>query len=203
MALYSRFFDTLVPVSSTEAAELTKILENTFRAVNIGLVNEVALIADRLGVDVWEVIDAAATKPFGFMKFTPGPRSGRTLHSGGSPLSVLENADAELQDPVHRRGLGNQLGHARIRGREGLGGAEPGREAGERGSKSWCWVSPTNRISTMCGSPRLLMSSAFWKGMGQRWSTTIHTFPAWKRTDRVWEGLELSRTNSSPPLMWR
>ncbi|MFH1762578.1 MAG: nucleotide sugar dehydrogenase [Gemmatimonadota bacterium] len=75
-ALYSRFFDALVPVSSTEAAELTKILENTFRAVNIGLVNEVALIADRLGVDVWEVIDAAATKPFGFMKFTPGPGLG-------------------------------------------------------------------------------------------------------------------------------
>jgi UDP-N-acetyl-D-glucosamine dehydrogenase len=76
VALYSRFFDTLVPVSSAEAAELTKILENTFRAVNIGLVNEVALIADRLGVDVWEVIDAAATKPFGFMKFTPGPGLG-------------------------------------------------------------------------------------------------------------------------------
>jgi UDP-N-acetyl-D-glucosamine dehydrogenase len=76
VAFYSRFIDTLVPVSSSEAAELTKILENTFRAVNIGLVNEVALIADRLGVDVWEVIDAAATKPFGFMKFTPGPGLG-------------------------------------------------------------------------------------------------------------------------------
>ncbi len=76
LALYSRFFDALVPVTSTEAAELTKILENTFRAVNIGLVNEVALIADRLKVDVWEVIDAAATKPFGFMKFTPGPGLG-------------------------------------------------------------------------------------------------------------------------------
>ena len=76
LALYSRFFEVLVPVSSTEAAELTKILENTFRAVNIGLVNELALIADRLGVDVWEVIDAAATKPFGFMKFTPGPGLG-------------------------------------------------------------------------------------------------------------------------------
>jgi len=73
---YSRFLDELVPVSSTEAAELTKILENTFRAVNIGLVNETALISERLGVDVWEVIDAAATKPFGFMKFTPGPGLG-------------------------------------------------------------------------------------------------------------------------------
>ncbi|MEX2526846.1 MAG: nucleotide sugar dehydrogenase [Gemmatimonadota bacterium] len=76
VALYQRFIDTVVPVSSTDAAELTKILENTFRAVNIGLVNEVALIADRLGVDVWEVIEAAATKPFGFMKFTPGPGLG-------------------------------------------------------------------------------------------------------------------------------
>jgi len=73
---YLRFLDTVVPVSSAEVAELTKILENTFRAVNIGLVNETALISDRLGVDVWEVIDAAATKPFGFMKFTPGPGLG-------------------------------------------------------------------------------------------------------------------------------
>jgi len=76
LALYERFIDTMVPVSSAEAAELTKILENTFRAVNIALANETAIIADRLGVDVWEVIDAAATKPFGFMKFTPGPGLG-------------------------------------------------------------------------------------------------------------------------------
>ncbi len=75
-AFYARFLDTIVPVSSTEAAEMTKILENTFRAVNIGLVNETALIADRLGVDIWEVIDAASTKPFGFMRFTPGPGLG-------------------------------------------------------------------------------------------------------------------------------
>jgi len=73
---YARFIETMVPVSSTEAAELTKLLENTFRAVNIGLVNELAMIADKLSVDVWEVINAAATKPFGFMKFTPGPGLG-------------------------------------------------------------------------------------------------------------------------------
>jgi len=65
-----------VPVSSTEAAEMAKLLENTFRMVNITLVNELAIMCDRLGVDVWEVIDAAATKPFGFMKFTPGPGIG-------------------------------------------------------------------------------------------------------------------------------
>ena len=76
LAVYERFIDTMVAVSSSEAAEMVKILENTFRAVNIALVNEVALIADRLDVDVWEVIEAAATKPFGFMKFTPGPGLG-------------------------------------------------------------------------------------------------------------------------------
>jgi len=76
MALYRPAIDTLVPVSTTEAAELVKLLENTFRSVNIGLVNEMAIVCDKLGVDVWEVIDAAATKPFGFMKFLPGPGLG-------------------------------------------------------------------------------------------------------------------------------
>jgi UDP-N-acetyl-D-glucosamine dehydrogenase len=76
VALYRPAIDTLVPVSTTEAAELVKLLENTFRSVNIGLVNEMAIVCDKLGVDVWEVIDAAATKPFGFMKFLPGPGLG-------------------------------------------------------------------------------------------------------------------------------
>ena len=76
LALYSACIDTLVPVSSPEAAELTKLLENTFRSVNIGLANEMAIMCDKLGVDVWEVIEAAATKPFGYMKFTPGPGIG-------------------------------------------------------------------------------------------------------------------------------
>jgi len=74
--LYESSIEQVVPVSSPEAAEMVKLLENTFRAVNIGLVNEVAIICDRLGVDVFEVINAAATKPFGFMKFTPGPGIG-------------------------------------------------------------------------------------------------------------------------------
>jgi UDP-N-acetyl-D-glucosamine dehydrogenase len=75
-ALYESAIDRVVPVSSTEAAEMVKLLENTFRAVNIGLVNEVLLMCDKLGLDAWEVIEAAATKPFGFMKFTPGPGLG-------------------------------------------------------------------------------------------------------------------------------
>jgi UDP-N-acetyl-D-glucosamine dehydrogenase len=76
MAVYQPAIERLVPVSSPEAAELVKILENTFRSVNIGLVNEMAIVCDKLGVNVWEVIEAAATKPFGFMKFTPGPGVG-------------------------------------------------------------------------------------------------------------------------------
>ncbi len=76
VALYEPAIEHIVSVTSTEAAELVKILENTFRSVNIGLVNEMAIVCDKLGVDVWEVIDAAATKPFGFMKFTPGPGVG-------------------------------------------------------------------------------------------------------------------------------
>jgi UDP-N-acetyl-D-glucosamine dehydrogenase len=76
MAVYQPAIERLVPMSSCEAAELVKILENTFRSVNIGLVNEMAIVCDKLGVDVWEVIEAAATKPFGFMKFMPGPGVG-------------------------------------------------------------------------------------------------------------------------------
>ena len=73
---YSQALQVVVPVSSAEVAEMAKLLENTFRMINIGMVNEMALMCDRLGVDVWEVIEAAATKPFGFMKFTPGPGLG-------------------------------------------------------------------------------------------------------------------------------
>lgn len=73
---YAGAIETIVPVSSPEAAEMAKLLENTFRMINIGMVNELAIMCERLGVDVWEVINAAASKPFGFMKFTPGPGLG-------------------------------------------------------------------------------------------------------------------------------
>jgi len=76
VALYSTAIDTVHPVSSPEAAELTKLLENIFRSVNIALVNELAQLCDRMNIDVWEVIEAAATKPFGFMSFKPGPGLG-------------------------------------------------------------------------------------------------------------------------------
>ncbi|MEM1056859.1 MAG: nucleotide sugar dehydrogenase [Bacteroidota bacterium] len=75
-AIYGAAVETVVPVSSPEAAEMAKVFENTFRAVNIGLANELLLMCDALGIDAWEVIDAASSKPFGFMRFTPGPGLG-------------------------------------------------------------------------------------------------------------------------------
>jgi UDP-N-acetyl-D-glucosamine dehydrogenase len=74
--VYGRICERVVPVKSPETAELTKLLENIFRSVNIALVNELAMLADRMGIDIWEVVDAASTKPFGFMRFEPGPGMG-------------------------------------------------------------------------------------------------------------------------------
>jgi UDP-N-acetyl-D-glucosamine dehydrogenase len=74
--LYERVCDEVLLLSSPEAAELSKLLENIFRSVNIALVNELAVLCDRMGIDIWEVVDAAATKPFGFMRFEPGPGMG-------------------------------------------------------------------------------------------------------------------------------
>ena len=76
VAFYERFLDTVVPVSSTRTAEMTKLLENIFRCVNIALMNELLLVSERMGINIWEVVDAAKTKPFGFMPFYPGPGLG-------------------------------------------------------------------------------------------------------------------------------
>ncbi len=85
-------------VSTPEAAELTKLLENIFRSVNIALVNELAQLCDRMGIDVWEVVDAAATKPFGFMSFRPGPGPRRPLHPDRPLLPHVEGARVRLLD---------------------------------------------------------------------------------------------------------
>jgi len=106
-AWYSMALETVVPVSTSEVAEMTKLLENTFRMVNISMVNELAQMCDRLGIDVWEVVDAAATKPFGFMKFTPGPGIGRALYPRGSAVPLLEDEDYQLHCALHRVSLGN------------------------------------------------------------------------------------------------
>jgi UDP-N-acetyl-D-glucosamine dehydrogenase len=115
LALYSTIFDTMVPVESAEAAELVKVYENTFRMINIALANELAQACEKLGIDVWGVIDAAATKPFGFMKFTPGPGLGghcipldphylawkmRTLSYNTRMIELASEINTEMPDYV-------------------------------------------------------------------------------------------------------
>jgi UDP-N-acetyl-D-glucosamine dehydrogenase len=132
-ALYAQCIDTVVPVGSPEAAELVKLLENTFRSVNIGLVNEMAIVCDRLGVNVWEVIDAAATKPFGFMRFTPGPGIGghcipldphylawkmRTLNYRTRFIDVASEINSQMPDFVVEK-----VAHALNDGRKAVKGS--------------------------------------------------------------------------------
>jgi UDP-N-acetyl-D-glucosamine dehydrogenase len=117
-AFYARIFDTIVPVESAEAAELVKVYENTFRMINIALVNELAQVCEKLGVDVWNVLDAAATKPFGFMKFVPGPGLGghcipldphylawkmRTLQFRTRMIELASEINAEMPHYVVRK----------------------------------------------------------------------------------------------------
>ncbi|MEO8636449.1 MAG: nucleotide sugar dehydrogenase [Gemmatimonadales bacterium] len=118
LALYGKVFDTMVPVQSPEAAELVKVYENTFRMINIALANELAQACDKLGLDVWGVIEAAATKPFGFMKFTPGPGLGghcipldphylswkmRTLQFKTRMIELASEINAEMPTYVVRK----------------------------------------------------------------------------------------------------
>ena len=118
VALYSQIVDRVIPVSSVEAAELTKLLENTFRIVNIGLVNEMAIMCDRLGINVWEVVEAAASKPYGFISFSPGPGLGghcipvdphylswklRTLNYRARFIELAGEINAEMPEYVVRK----------------------------------------------------------------------------------------------------
>jgi UDP-N-acetyl-D-glucosamine dehydrogenase len=127
VALYSTVVAHPVPVSSPAAAEMVKLLENTFRAVNIGLVNEVALMCDRLGLDVWEVVEAAATKPYGFMPFFPGPGLGghcipidphylswklRTLNYTARFIELADDVNRHMPDYVVAR-VGEALNSVR------------------------------------------------------------------------------------------
>ena len=99
--LYSQAIATVVPVSSCRIAEAAKLLENIFRSVNIALVNELKVVYASMGIDIWEVIAAAKTKPFGFMAFYPGPRSWRTLHPHRPVLPDLEGAGVRAQHAFH------------------------------------------------------------------------------------------------------
>lgn len=102
VALYQGTIDTIVPVSSTKVAEMTKLLENIHRSVNIGLMNEMKVLADRMGLDIFEVVDAAATKPFGFVPYYPGPGIGGALYSYRSFLPNLESSGVWLAYTFYR-----------------------------------------------------------------------------------------------------
>ncbi len=121
-ALYAEICDEVVVLSSPEAAELAKLLENIFRSVNIALVNELAQLCDRLEIDVWEVIDAASTKPFGFMRFDPGPGDGRPLPARRPLLPRLQGARARLLPRVHRARRQGQPGASRASAWSGSSG---------------------------------------------------------------------------------
>ena len=118
---------TVIELSSPDAAELAKLLENVFRNVNIALVNQLALLCERMGLDVWEVIDAAATKPFGFMRFTPGPGRRRPLHPGRSVLPLVAGPRVRLRRPLRRAGRRHQPRDAAPRRRPRRGGAQRSR----------------------------------------------------------------------------
>ena len=112
-ALYEQLVVRTVPVSSAATAEAVKLTENIFRAVNIALVNELKVVYAAMGIDIWEVIDAAKTKPFGFMPFYPGPGPRRPLHPDRPVLPDLEGPRIRHRDPLHRARRRDQ--HARCR----------------------------------------------------------------------------------------
>ena len=112
-ALYSAVTQRVVPVSSTRAAEAVKLTENIFRAVNIAMVNEMKVVYAAMGIDIWEVVDAAKTKPFGYMPFYPGPGAGRPLYPDRPVLPDLEGPRVRNSDALHRAGGRDQHGPCR------------------------------------------------------------------------------------------
>ena len=195
--------ETIIPVSSTRVAEMVKLLENTFRAVNIGLVNELALMCDRMAIDVWEVVDAAKTKPFGFMAFYPGPGLGRALHPDRSVLPLVEGQAERLRSAVHRAGGAHQRRDAALRRRQGrrsaqhqaqgdqrLEGAHRRRRvqarhrrhariAGARrhGPAPRAWGAGVLRRSARAGGARSRVVGAIRHQGGQRWPRIVQPVP--------------------------
>ena len=145
---------TVVPVSSNATAEAVKLTENIFRAVNIALVNELKIVYDAMGIDVWEVIDAAKTKPFGYMPFYPGPGPRRPLHPDRSLLSHLEIARIRAADALHRARRRDQFAMPRyVVGKLAEALDIRAGKASSR-SASWCSALPTRRTSPTSAKAR-------------------------------------------------
>ena len=128
VALYASAIDTVIPVSSARVAESSKLLENIFRSVNIALVNELKMTFDRMGIDIWEVIEAAKTKPFGFKPFYPGPGLGGHCIPLDPFYLSWKAAEYRHLGPLHRAGRRDQHAHAALRRREDGGRPERGRQ---------------------------------------------------------------------------
>ena len=140
LALYQTVVEKVVPVSSTQAAELTKLLENIFRCVNIALVNEMAMLCDRMKIDIWEVIDAASTKPYGFTRFLPGPGLGGHCIPDRPVLPELESARIQFPNELHRAGRRSQSRDAALRRRKNHARFERPLQSGARQQNRACWA---------------------------------------------------------------
>ena len=164
---YSQALERVVPVSSTQVAEMVKLLENTFRMINIGLVNEMALMCDRMGINVWEVIDAAATKPFGFMPFYPGPGlGGHCIPIDPFYLSwKTKQAGIEARFIELAGYINGQMPHFVV---DKVQNALNDPASRSRARACTCWAWPTSATSTICASRRRSTSSCFCKSAARR-----------------------------------
>ena len=171
-SLYSQALQKVVPVSSTSVAEMVKLLENTFRMINIGLVNEMALMCDRMGINVWEVIDAAATKPFGFMPFYPGPGLGG--HCIPIDPSICPGKPSK---PASRRASSISPATSTARCRTSWWTKFKTRStitpSLSKAPTFMFWAWPTNATSTMCANRRRSTSSCCWNAAAPASPTAI------------------------------
>ena len=158
-ALYDQVIAKTVRVSSARAAEASKLVENIFRAVNIALVNELKIVFDRMGIDVWEVLDAASTKPFGFMRFNPGPGWGGHCIPLDPFYLSWKAREFGVAPEIHRAGGRDQRGDAGLRRRKDPGGPERRAANRSKGRGSWFSASPTRRTSTTRARARPSRSS--------------------------------------------
>jgi hypothetical protein len=185
-ALYSASVETVVEVSSPKVAEMVKLLENTFRAVNIGLVNELALMCDRLGISVWEVVEAAATKPFGFMPFYPGPGLGG--HCIPIDPFYLSWKVKEVGFEARFIELAGQVNGSMPSPRRAEGGRRV--EHGEQGragiAHSGPWASRTNATSMTTASRRRSTSWPISFTGARSSATTIRMSPKWRHVTGRW-----------------
>ena len=218
-AAYERIVDSVYPVSSAKTAEMAKLLENTYRAVNIGLINEMAQLAHELDIDIWEVIDAASSKPFGFHAFYPGPGVGGHCIPLDPQFLAVAGAGGELRHPLHRPRRAGQHEDALVRGRSGRRSAQQERVAGlrngdpRRGHRRTSRTSATtvSRHRSRCcgcsrsGAPRCQCSTRSWRThvssttASRRWRPT----PTWlglrRRGDSHRPCRSRSRTGSPTP----